>query len=77
MMNSTPRTFVGATTVQVRGMTCPHSERAVVSAVSQLEGVDGVTVDLLTSLVTICVDRPTDRADIAAAIRDAGYTPVP
>jgi copper chaperone CopZ len=77
MMNSTPRTFVGATSVQVRGMTGPHSGRAVVAAVSQVEGVDGVTVDLLTGLVTICVGRPTDRSDIAAVIRDAGYTPVP
>ena len=77
MMNSTPRVFVGATTVQVRGMRCAHCIRVVESAVSQLDGVRGVTAQLSTGLVTIRVDRPTDRADIAAAIDNVGYTVVP
>jgi copper chaperone CopZ len=77
MMNTTPRTFVGTTTFQVRGMTCAHCENAVVSSASRLDGVQSVTVDLPTGLVTIAVDRPTDRAGIAAAIGDAGYTLVP
>jgi copper chaperone CopZ len=77
MMNNTPRTFVGTTTFQVRGMTCAHCERAVVSAVRALHGVHGVTVDRPAGLVTIGVDRPTDRADIAAAVHGAGYTLVP
>ena len=77
MMNTTPRTFVGTTTFQIRGMTCAHCEHAVVSRVRRLDGVQSVTVDLPTGLVTIAVDRPTDRAGIAAAIDDAGYTLVP
>jgi copper ion binding protein len=77
MMNTTPRTFVGPTTFQVRGMTCAHCEQAVVSSVSRLDGVQSVTVDLPTGVVTIAVDRPTDRAEIAAAVDDAGYTFVP
>ena len=77
MMNTTPRTFVGTTTFRVRGMTCAHGEHAVVSSISRLDGVQGVIVDLPTGLVTIAVDRPTDRAGIAAAIDDAGYTLVP
>ncbi len=77
MMNTTPRTFVGTTTFQVRGMTCAHCERAVVSSVTRLDGVQSVTVDLPTGLVTIAVDRPTDRAEVAAAVDDAGYTLVP
>jgi copper ion binding protein len=77
MMNTTPRTFVGTTTFQVRGMTCAHCERAVVSSVNRLDGVQSVTVDLPTGLVTIAVDRPTDRAQIAAAVDDAGYTLIP
>ena len=77
MMNTTPRTFVGTTTFQVRGMTCAHGEHAVVSSVSRINGVQSVTVDLRTGLVIIAVDRPTDRAEIAAAVDDAGYTLVP
>jgi copper chaperone CopZ len=77
MMNTTPRAFVGTTTFQVRGMTCAHCEHAVVSSVSRLDGVQSVTVDLPTGLVTIAVDRPTDRAGIAAAIDDAGHTLIP
>jgi copper chaperone CopZ len=77
MMNTTPRTFVGTTTFQIRGMTCARCENAVVSSVSRLDGVQSVTVDLPTGLVTIAVDRPTDRAGIAAAIDDAGYTLIP
>jgi len=77
MMNTTPRTFVGTTTFRVRGMTCPHCERAVVSAVSALDGVQGVTVDLPAGLVTLRVDRPVDRADVAAAIADAGHALLP
>jgi copper chaperone CopZ len=77
MMNTTPRTFVGTTTFQVRGMTRAHCERAIVTRVSRLDGVQSVTVDLPTGLVTIAVDRPTDRAEIAAAVDDAGYTLIP
>ena len=77
MMNTTPRTFVGTTTFEVRGMTCVRCEHAVVSSVSRLDGVQSVTVDLPNGVVTIAVDRPTDRAEIAAAVDDAGYTLVP
>ena len=77
MMHSTPRVFVGATTVQVRGMRCAHCPRVVESAVSRPDSVRDVTAKLSTGLVTIHVDRPTDRADIAAAIDNAGYTIVP
>ena len=77
MMNTTPRTFVGTTTLQVRGMTCTHCEHAVVYSVSRLDGVQSVTVDLPTGLVTIAVDQPTDRADIAAAVDLAGFTLIP
>jgi len=77
MVSTTPRTFVGTTTFQVRGMTCTHCEHAVVSRVSRLDGVQSVTVDLPTGLVTVAVDRPTDRAEVAAAVDDAGHALVP
>jgi copper chaperone CopZ len=77
MMNATPRTFVGITSFLIRGTTGGHGEDAVVSSVSRLDGVQSVTVDATSGLVTIAVDRPTDRAEIAAAIDGAGYTLVP
>jgi copper ion binding protein len=77
MLSSTPRTFVGSTTVAVRGMTCAHCERAVTQEVGAVEGVRDVHVDLAAGTVTVTVDRPVDRADIAAAVDEAGYVLVP
>jgi copper ion binding protein len=77
MLTSTPRTFVGSTTVAVRGMTCGHCERAITAEVGRVDGVREVRVDLAAGTVTVSVDRPVDRADIAAAVDEAGYTLVP
>jgi copper ion binding protein len=77
MLTSTPRTFVGSTTVSVRGMTCGHCQRAVTEEVGRVEGVRDVAVDLAGGTVTVTVDRPVDRAEIAAAVDEAGYTLVP
>jgi copper ion binding protein len=68
---------VGSTTVAVRGMTCAHCERAVTQEVGAVEGVRDVHVDLAAGTVTVTVDRPVDRADIAAAVDEAGYVLVP
>ena len=77
MRNDTPRTFVGTTTFAVTGMTCGHCERAVTSEISAIDGVDTVTVDLATGAVTVTATSPVDRADIARAVDEAGYTLVP
>jgi copper ion binding protein len=77
MLNSTPRTFVGSTTVSVRGMTCSHCERAITQEVGRVDGVHDVRVDLAAGTVTVTVDRPVDRAEIAAAVDEAGYALIP
>ncbi|HEY7010490.1 MAG TPA: cation transporter [Jatrophihabitantaceae bacterium] len=77
MLSETPRTFVGTTTFQVVGMTCGHCQRAVTDEVSQITGVDSVAVDLATGSVTVTAAQPVDRADIAAAVDEAGYALVP
>ncbi|MCV2491822.1 cation transporter [Geodermatophilus sp. YIM 151500] len=77
MLTSTPRAFVGSTTVSVRGMTCGHCERAVTEEIGRVDGVRGVSVDLAAGTVTVTVEHPVDRADIAAAIDEAGYALVP
>jgi copper chaperone CopZ len=77
MINDIPRKFVGTTTFRVSGMTCCHCERAVTREISQVRGVDHVTVDLPSGTVTVVVAEPVDRSDIAAAVDEAGYTLVP
>ncbi|MFP5345848.1 MAG: heavy-metal-associated domain-containing protein [Actinomycetes bacterium] len=73
-MTNTPRTFVGTTTFQVVGMTCGHCIHAVTSEIGQLAGVQSVAVDLPTGVVTVTTQPPLDRADVAAAVEEAGYT---
>ena len=73
MLSETPRTFVGSTTFTVTGMTCGHCQRAVIDEIAAVDGVESVTVDLATGTVSVVAGRPVDRADIAAAVDEAGY----
>jgi copper chaperone CopZ len=77
MLSGTPRTFIGSTTFSVKGMTCAHCQRAVTEEITAVDGVESVTVDLASGTVTVVVDRPVDRVDIAAAVDEAGYALVP
>ena len=77
MLENTPRTFIGATTFQVTGMTCGHCQRAVTGEISRIPGVKGVAVDLASGSVTVTATHPVDRADVALAVDEAGYTLIP
>ena len=77
MLEDTPRTFVGATTFQVTGMTCSHCQRAVTEEISRIPGIQGVAVDLATGSVTVTATQPVDRTDVAHAVGEAGYTLIP
>jgi copper chaperone CopZ len=77
MLSDTTHTVVGPTTYAVSGMTCSHCERALVQEISAVEGVESVAVDLPAGTVTVTVAQPVDRADIAAAVDEAGYTLAP
>ena len=77
MLSDTPRTFIGSTTFTVTGMTCDHCRRAVTEEISAVEGVESVAVDLASGTVTVATAQPVDRADIAAAVDEAGYVLVP
>jgi len=57
----------------VQGMTCSHCETAVRTEIGRLPGVREVTVDLTTGAVTVAADAPLDRADVLAAVQEAGY----
>lgn len=77
MLHGTPHTFIGSTTFTVTGMTCGHCERAIGQEIGAVDGVEAVTVDLTSGTVTVTASRPIDRAEIAAAVDEAGYTLVP
>jgi len=62
--------------VLVSGMTCSHCVASVTEELSEIAGVDAVTVDLNAggvSRVTIHSGEPIDAATITAAIEEAGY----
>ncbi len=59
--------------VTVTGMTCQHCVMSVTEEISELDGVTGVDVDLESGAVTVLADREVGRAEIAAAVDEAGY----
>jgi len=61
------------TTYAVTGMTCAHCVSSVRTEVSQVAGVTGVGVDVLTGSVTVTSDGPLDDTAVRAAVDEAGY----
>jgi len=55
----------------VKGMTCGHCERAVTTAIRQLDPQAQVTIDRPQNKVEVVSDR--NREALAAAIREEGY----
>jgi copper chaperone len=60
-------------TVKIKGMSCNHCVMAVTKALSGVEGVGNVRVDLAKGEATFDEDKPVDRAVIAERIRKAGF----
>jgi copper chaperone len=54
-------------------MTCGHCVGAVQQEIGAIAGVCAVDVELATGNVTVQSTRPLDRAEIAAAVDEAGY----
>jgi copper chaperone CopZ len=64
-----------STTYHVTGMTCEHCARAVSAELSALDGIAGVTVDLVpggTSAVTVESTALLADEAVAAALDEAG-----
>ncbi|HVX53836.1 heavy-metal-associated domain-containing protein [Nocardioides sp.] len=57
----------------VEGMTCQHCVASVTEEVSELAGVNAVTVDLDTGSLVVDSAVPLAREDVAAAVAEAGY----
>lgn len=60
-------------TFTVTGMTCDHCKRTVTTELERLHGVAKVEVDLATGGVTVESAEPLDRAQVEAAIDEAGF----
>ncbi|MFB1098244.1 copper chaperone CopZ [Terribacillus sp. JSM ZJ617] len=61
-------------TLQVSGMTCGHCEKAVKGALGELEGIQGVDVDLASGKVDVVYDDTlVTKEDMKEAIEEQGY----
>lgn len=61
------------TSYRVQGMTCGHCVGAVTSALTELEGVTDVSVDLDSGEATVTSEEPLDEAAVREAVDEAGY----
>ena len=59
-------------TFTVQGMTCGHCEKAVTTAIRQLDSQADVQIDRAQNRVEVRTEQP--REAVAAAIREEGYT---
>ena len=59
--------------IQIKGMSCNHCVMAVTKALSGIEGVGNVKVDLAKGEATFDEATPVDRAVIAERIRALGH----
>lgn len=77
--SASPRVPFGVSTVttyQVEGMTCGHCAGRVTEALTALEGVLDVQVDLVaggSSAVTVTSTTPVAEESVRAAVARAGY----
>ncbi|WJY01726.1 heavy-metal-associated domain-containing protein [Curtobacterium sp. 458] len=63
-------------TLLVTGMTCEHCVMSVTEELSEVDGVQGVEVDLVpggSSTVTVTSDAPVDDDVLCSAVAEAGY----
>lgn len=76
---SAPAIVSVRTDFAVDGMTCNHCVSSVTEELSEVSGVDSVSVNLVengTSTVSVHSATPLDIPTLEAAIKEAGYTVV-
>ncbi len=62
-----------ATVLKVKGMSCQHCVMSVTKALSQLEGIKNIQVDLAKGEVRFDNSKEVTSNRIEKAIKDAGY----
>lgn len=60
-------------TINVKGMTCPNCVKHVTKALSGMEGVSDVAVDLEAGTAKFTASREIPDSELAAVLDDAGY----
>lgn len=60
-------------TIKIKGMTCNHCVMAVTKALSEIDGVQEVHVDLEKGEATFEEGKPVDMSIVREGIRKAGY----
>jgi hypothetical protein len=76
MLSGTPHTFIGSTTLVVRGPDHAVDRRALAERILAVAGVEAVTADPRSGSVTVRATQPVDRADVVEAAESAGFTVV-
>jgi copper chaperone len=61
------------TTIKILGMSCEHCVAAVEEALSRVDGVTDVQVDLNSGLATFSEEKPIDMEEVRKAVEEAGY----
>jgi len=61
------------TTLKIKGMSCGHCVKAVTKALSEIDGVTGVTVDLESGRATFESTGPVDMNLVRERIEKAGF----
>jgi copper chaperone len=59
--------------IKIKGMSCQHCVMAATRALSALDGIKDVNVDLKSGVATYEENKPVSSAEVAAAIKKAGY----
>ncbi len=62
-------------TVKVKGMSCQHCVMSVTKALSSIEGLENVKVDLMKGEATFDETKPVDAEVIKKAIDKIGFEP--
>ena len=65
--------FTMEKTINVKGMTCPHCVKHVTKALSGMDGISDVTVNLEAGTATFTAARDIPDTELAAVLDDAGY----
>ena len=60
-------------TIKIKGMSCQHCVMAVTKALSAIDGIENVHVDLKTETASYDETRPVDMATVTSAVKKAGY----
>ena len=62
------------TILKIEGMMCEHCVKSVTKALTKIQGVDSVQVDLTQKTATVLANPDVPLSTLNQAVEDAGYT---